>query len=263
LYQVLLNLVVNARDAMPGGGSISVEAMNRLVGRDVSSKFVTSNSVHCIELRVTDTGGGIPEDVRDKIFDPFFTTKDKGMGTGLGLSIVYNIVRGHHGSIIVDSAVGRGTTFSIYLPALESLEADDPRMPEKAFATGNNELILFVDDDEPTQDLARELLEDQGYRVLIAGDGLAAIDLYREHGKDVALVVLDLVMPKLDGGQTYVELKRFNPDVKAFFCTGFVSNDIITSLLAEEDLKALQKPFQAAEFLAMVREALDRQPAPQ
>ena len=261
LYQVLLNLVVNARDAMPGGGVISIQAMNRDVGRDVSPKLLSADASHCVELRVSDTGVGIPENVLERIFDPFFTTKDKGMGTGLGLSIVFKVIRNHGGSIIVDSTEGKGTTFSIYLPAVELLETTEFSYEEPGLVAGNNELILFVDDDEPTRELARELLEEQGYKVLVAGDGLVATDLYRKQAHEISLVILDLVMPHMDGGQTYIELKKINPMVKAFFCTGYASNDVITSLLAEEDLQALQKPFRAGDFLKTVREVLDREPS--
>jgi two-component system cell cycle sensor histidine kinase/response regulator CckA len=261
LYQVLLNLMVNARDAMADGGSISIQAMNRVVGREVSPKLLSTEAAYCIELRVSDTGAGIPEHLMDRIFDPFFTTKDKGMGTGLGLSIVFKIIRNHHGSIMVDSTVGRGTTFSIYLPALEAVEQPVTDSEEPGVVGSNNELVLFVDDDEPTRELARELLEEQGYKVLLAGDGDIAIDIYRQQAQEIALVILDLVMPRMDGGRTYVEMKKVNSSIRAFFCTGHTSSELITTLLAEEDLRALQKPFRSEDFLRTVREVLDRQPS--
>ncbi len=255
LYQVLLNLCVNARDAMPEGGRLIVEARNRTVGADVNPKLLRTEATQCVELRVTDTGTGIPPEIREKIFEPFFTTKEKGKGTGLGLAIVYNVVRDHGGSISVDSVAGTGTTFTIILPAIQAQapsEASDVPAPHR----GGNQLILLVDDEEPMQELGKELLEEIGYRVILASDGLQAVQAYREHADEVALVILDLIMPKLDGGQTYVELKKIRPDVKAIFCSGFTSEKVITDLLKDEGLRAIQKPFHPADFIRVIQEVL-------
>lgn len=257
LYQVLLNLCMNARDAMPDGGVLSIQAENRVVGKDVSTKLISGSAKKCIEVTVHDTGMGIPEHVRDKIFDPFFTTKEKGKGTGLGLSIVFGIVRNHKGSIFASSDVGKGTTFSIYLPAIQQgTNGEEDNSPETQ-QQGKNELVLLVDDEESAQELGREILQENGYRVLIAGDGELGLELYKQYKSDIALVILDLMMPKLDGGQTFIELKKINPDVKAFFCSGHASSEVIGQLLAEENLRALSKPFEIDDFVRTVREVLD------
>ena len=254
LYQVLLNLTVNARDAMPNGGTLTIEARTRLVGQDVNMRLLPPTSTRCIEIKVADTGCGMSEAVREKMFDPFFTTKEQGKGTGLGLSIVYNIVKEHHGTILVESEEGAGTAFKVYLPAVEPAPVRDESSGVSA-ATGG-ELVLLVDDEEMMQELGKELLEDNGYRVLIAKDGVEAVEQYRERGKEIALVILDLVMPRMDGGQTYMELKKINKNVRAFFCSGFTSDKVITQLLEEEHLQAIKKPFHPTDFIKMVQSTM-------
>ncbi len=254
LYQVLLNLCVNARDAIQGrGGSgvLSVSARNVVIGREVEVQLFATQGNECVELVVTDTGGGIPEEIRGKIFDPFFTTKERGHGTGLGLSIVYNIVRSHHGTITVDSEVGKGTSFRIYIPAIQ--RQAPPPAPKPLRPTRR---ILLVDDEPAMQELGKELLEDEGYDVLVATDGNQALDIYRGRSREIDLVVLDLVMPGMDGGQVYMAMKAINPAIKAFFCTGYISDQIIAGLLEEEKLKAISKPFRPDQFLSTVRDVM-------
>lgn len=255
LYQVMLNLTVNARDAMPNGGTLTIEARNRRVGQEVNSRLFPTNSSRCIEIKVSDTGSGMSEAVREKIFDPFFTTKEQGKGTGLGLSIVYNIVKEHRGSIIVESEEGAGSAFTVYLPAVEPPIVHKSPSDTDA-ATSHGELVLLVDDEEMMQELGKELLEDNGFKVLIAKDGVEAVEFYRERGKEISLVILDLVMPRMDGGQTYMELKKLNNNVKAFFCSGFTSDKVITQLLEEEHLQAIKKPFHPTDFINMVQATL-------
>ena len=174
LYQVLLNLTVNARDAMPNGGKLTIEAGNRVVGYGVNPRLLPPGSTRCIEIKVSDTGCGMSEAVREKIFDPFFTTKDQGKGTGLGLSIVYTIVKEHHGTILVESEEGVGSMFKVYLPAIEPAPVRNESAAVSAASHG--ELVLLVDDEEMMQELGKELLEDNGYKVLIAKDGVEALE---------------------------------------------------------------------------------------
>ncbi len=254
LYQVMMNLCVNARDAIIargiGGGTLSVTARNVVIGRDVGPQLFAAQGNECVEISVADSGVGIPEEIRAKIFDPFFTTKDRGRGTGLGLSIVYNIIRSHHGTITVESEVGKGTAFHVYLPTLSAKEVPPRRVGKP------KRCVLLVDDEPAMQDLGKELLEDEGYTVLLANNGPEAIDLFRKRFREIDLVILDLVMPSMDGGQVYVALKAINPALKAFFCTGFVSDQLIASLLQEEKLQVVSKPFRPDQFLQTVREVI-------
>jgi PAS domain S-box-containing protein len=259
LYQVLLNICLNARDAMmgqPGGGTLAIEADNFTTSEFDKLALLGSGASRCVRIRISDSGPGIPETIRDKIFDPFFTTKEKGSGTGLGLSVVYNIVRSHKGAITVDSEPGKGALFTIYIPCAQSVASEPEESSNDIPSNGNEMLIMLVDDEEAMRELGKELLEEQGYRVLCATDGVEALELYRQSHAEISLVILDLVMPKMDGGQAYVEMKKINPALKAFFCTGYTSDSVISSLLKEENLQALQKPFRPPEFLRVLREVL-------
>ncbi len=268
LYQVLLNLCVNARDAIMdkqngSGGLLIVEARHVPTESVGTRAILECASGRCIELRVRDNGTGIPGEIRDKIFDPFFTTKEKGKGTGLGLAMVYSVVRNHKGALFVESENGSGTLFSIYLPAIDRHEiAETQPLRANARARGA-EQVLVVDDEESMLELARELLEEKGYSVLLARSGGEAVEIFRERSREINLVVLDLVMPALDGGQTYLQLKSIDPRLSAFFCTGFMPSEIVGALLEEENLKAIQKPFEPDAFLAMVRETIDTRHVPQ
>jgi two-component system, cell cycle sensor histidine kinase and response regulator CckA len=266
LYQVLLNLCVNARDAVVAKGAdargvLTICAYNGTVGDGVSAQMLTAQTDRVVELRVTDNGTGIPEAIRERIFDPFFTTKERGRGTGLGLSVVYNIVRNHRGTILVDSEEGVGTTFHIYFPAVAASTVPAPGAELRvAPARGKEETVLIVDDEESMQELGRELLEEHGYKVLIASNGPEAIEIYRSHFAVIKVVILDLVMPGMDGGQTYLELKKINSEIKAFFCTGYMPDAVISALLEEEHLRAIQKPFNPDRFVQLVRDVLDGTP---
>jgi CheY-like chemotaxis protein len=261
---VLLNLSVNARDAMPEGGTLRVEAANREVGTDVSPKLLAQPCRRCIEVRVTDNGTGIPEHLRARIFDPFFTTKERGQGTGLGLSIVFGIVRSHKGSILVRSEVGRGTAFHIYLPAMEEVPAEAPA-PEPLRAPASvppAAAILVADDDELSRDLTREILESHGHRVVLAGDGVEAVRICVEQGDGIAGAVLDMAMPRMDGAEAYRRLAALRPGFRAVFCTGVPDHPSLTPLLDEHHLRALAKPVAAPDLLSAVREILgDAEPS--
>ena len=265
LYQVLLNLCVNARDAVlsrgtDASGTVTIGAYNGQVGEGVSAQMLATQTDRIVELRVSDDGTGIPGPIRERIFDPFFTTKERGRGTGLGLSVVYNIVRNHRGTILVDSEEGKGTTFHIYFPAAPAAAPAPASRQLQAPSKGKQETILVVDDEESMQDLGRELLEEHGYKVLIASNGPEAIEIYRSQPQIVKRVILDLVMPGMDGGQTYLELKKCNPNVKAVFCTGYMPDAVISALLEEEHLHAIQKPFNPDQFVQLVRDVLDATP---
>jgi len=261
LYQVLLNLCVNARDAMSGPGPegghvLTIEAVMGNAAGTVSPELLPERGERSIELRVTDTGSGIPKEIRERIFEPFFTTKERGKGTGLGLSVAYNVVRNHRGTILVESDEGRGSAFRVFLPPVPGEAGGNGRARKKS-AEG----VLIVDDEVVMLDLGRELLEEQGYTVFTAPNGQEALEIYRASREKIDIVVLDLVMPGMDGGQLYLELKKLNPQIKAFFCTGYMSDRVITDLLAEEDLKAIQKPVRPDVLIKTIRDILDEMPA--
>lgn len=261
LHQALLNLCFNARDAIlqkpqtAGHGTITLHAVRTKVTEALAAALLLPVGEECVTVSVSDDGIGIREDIADKIFDPFFTTKDPGRGTGLGLSIVYTIVRGHHGAINVESTYGEGSTFRVALPIYDPLRGTPARRGESQ--ARNTELILLVDDELPMLEFGRDILVDHGYRVITASDAAEALEIYRRQSAEIALVILDLIMPRMDGGQIYIEMKRINASVKAMFCSGYTSDEVISSLLQEEHLRAVRKPFRISEFLTSVRETLD------
>ncbi|HXX64468.1 MAG TPA: ATP-binding protein, partial [Bacteroidota bacterium] len=266
LYQVLLNLCVNARDSMAGversdGHALTIQARNAQAEGTLSPYLVPGLGEGTVELRVSDTGVGIPKEIRERIFEPFFTTKEKAKGTGLGLSVAYNVVRNHKGTILVESQEGAGATFRVFLPPAPQSEAEGLVQGMSTAGANGREGVLIVDDEPTMQEIGKELLEEKGYRVFVAGNGRDALEVYAANQRAIDIVVLDLVMPGMDGGQVYLELKKLNPQVKAFFCTGYLSDKIITDLLAEEDLKAIQKPVHPEVFLRTVREVLDEKPS--
>jgi signal transduction histidine kinase/DNA-binding response OmpR family regulator len=261
LYQVLLNLAVNARDALLERAdgramAIAIQARNVDPADERCATLPAPSDAGCVEIVVRDNGAGIPPAIRDKIFDPFFTTKEKGKGTGLGLATVYNVVRSHGGTILLETEEGKGTAFTILLPADSAAAVDAgngieklrPRRPAR---------VLLVDDDEAMLELGRELLREVGYEVVVAEDGRRALDIYRAHASTIDLVILDLVMPEMDGGETYLAMKEVRPDLRAMFCTGYLPEQVVGGLLREEDLRAIQKPFEPAAFLSLVREVLE------
>jgi signal transduction histidine kinase/DNA-binding response OmpR family regulator len=262
LYQILLNLIVNARDAVLArtdsqGGSVIIEAMNVAVEPETNPDLLGFQGEYCVALRVTDSGIGIPESIRDRIFDPFFTTKEKGQGTGLGLSVVYNIVRNHKGVLRVESEEGVGTTFAIYLPAVKGEVKQPQAASANVAASAGRETVLVVDDEVAMQELAKDVLEERGYRVLVAGSGEEALEVCRKHRNEIALAVLDLVMKGMDGVQTFHGLKEINPRLKTFFCTGYMPGEILKSLPEKERNQLLRKPFTPQALLEMVRGVLD------
>jgi PAS domain S-box-containing protein len=249
LHQVLMNLCVNARDAMPDGGSLTIGGENTYIDENYARMQLEAKPGQYVVISVADTGVGIPADVVGRIFEPFFTTKELGKGTGLGLPTIRAIVKGHDGFINVYSEVGKGTEFRIYIPAsvsprAERLEEGQPDVP-----LGHGELILIVDDEAPILEVARKTLEENGYEVLTAGDGAEALALYAEHKKMVDAVLIDMIMPYLDGAATIRALRKLDPDVKIIASSGLAANDKLFEE-ANEGVKAfLAKPYTAEKLL--------------
>ena len=258
MQQVLMNLCVNARDAMPGGGELTITT-GRLDAPDAFLRSVPGGrGGPFVRIDVSDTGVGIDRAIRGKIFDPFFTTKEKGKGTGLGLATVYGIVKNHNGFINVESEMGAGTTFSIYIPAVDkvaekTLEAEAP--PE-----GGPETILVVDDEDTIRMLVKDILEDIGYHVLAAADGLEALEIYRGKTAQIDLVILDMTMPVMGGRETFEKLKELNPDVRAILSTGYSEDDRARQMLAMGVKAFVQKPYRIDDLASAVRRILDTPP---
>ena len=254
IEQVLLNLFVNAWQAMPGGGDLYLltEDVALDTGDQTPYKIIPGAYV---KLSIMDTGVGMDAPTRKRIFEPFFTTKEMGRGSGLGLASAYGIIKNHGGYINVYSEVGRGTTFTIYLPAGDHLQAKDDANSRRIY-TGS-ETILLVDDEDITMDVGEELLEELGYKVLTARNGEEALAIYGHHQAHIDMVILDMVMPGMGGGQTYDALKKINPAVKVLLASGYSISGEASRILARGCNAFIQKPFNIRQLSEKIRSVLD------
>jgi two-component system cell cycle sensor histidine kinase/response regulator CckA len=252
LHQVLLNLCLNARDAMPDGGQLIIETQNMTLSKAEARTVLDLDAGQYVLLRVTDTGIGMDAEAQQHLFEPFFTTKEQGRG--LGLAMVYGIVRGHGGTIHVYSELGQGSTFKVYLPVAS--HPAEGVAPEKAEAMGGIETVLVVDDEEPVRALLQRILEEGGYTVLLARDGIEAMELYAERSTEIDLVVLDIIMPRMGGRKTYERLREINPEVKVLLTSGYSEEGQAQDILAAGARGFLQKPYDLHAVLAKVREVL-------
>ncbi|HVO37536.1 MAG TPA: ATP-binding protein [Spirochaetia bacterium] len=246
IHQMLMNLCVNARDAMPDGGTLSLRTRAREAPPE---RFVM--------LEVSDTGSGIPADDIPRIYDPFFTTKAPGKGTGLGLSIVYGIVQRHGGRIQVSSVPGKGTTFEMLFPATDVNVIEAAASPLDAVPRGK-ETIMIVDDEVDLRNLFRLSLGERGYTVIEAADGLEAVEKFRRRRGAIDLVLIDLIMPRLGGRETYMKLRELDPEVKALFATGYGIDDKVEDLLATGVLGIIRKPYELSAVEKEIRRVLDK-----
>lgn len=257
LHQLLLNLCVNARDAMPKGGTLSIET-TLVVGDVISSRFAQANAANYVVLQVSDTGEGMDQATKRRIFEPFFTTKEKGKGTGLGLATVYGIIESHGGFVDVDSEVGVGTTFHVYFPVqIFAEEGSSVRRETAEEVSGGSEMILVVEDEEMLRELLRAVLSSKGYEVLTASDGVEAVEIYAAHRKKIGLVVADIGLPRLAGGDVFLKLKQMNPDVRMILASGFFEPGFRVEMLDAGAKEVIQKPYQPNELLKSIRKALD------
>jgi PAS domain S-box-containing protein len=256
LHQILLNLCVNARDAMPNGGTLSIEASNLIVDENFTRIDAEAKLGPHIVIAVSDTGMGIPDDVRDKIFEPFFTTKEVGKGTGLGLSTVYAIVKGHNGFIHVYSEVDRGTTFKVYLPAIPSEQVERPLEEAVESYRGSGELVLLVDDETAICEITRLTLESNGYRVVTSADGADALTQYFSHRPSIKLVITDISMPIMDGPALIRALRRLDPTLNIIAATGLGDRMKVAEVQKSNVQAFLSKPFTAEKLLETVHGVL-------
>jgi PAS domain S-box-containing protein len=255
LHQVLLNLCVNARDAMPAGGTLSISARNQRLTREGLRRHPDSKPGPYVAITVADTGTGIPPEVLDRIFEPFFTTKEPGKGTGLGLATVQGLVKNHGGFIEVQSEVGKGTAFKIYLTAQEKKSSRAAEETRPTLPMGNGELVLVVDDESAIRQIARATLESYGYRVITANDGAEAVALYEQKKAEIKAVVLDSMMPLMDGAATARALRDIAPNVRIVGVSGGARGDHAT---ADRDVIRvfLTKPYTASQLLVALRKVL-------
>jgi len=260
LHQVLLNLAVNARDAMPTGGVLSILATNQLCDEASVLGHPEAKPGKFVRIAVDDTGHGIAPHIRDRVFEPFFTTKEVGKGTGLGLATVYAIVKSHGGFVTVSSKVGDGTTFIVHLPAEDRPAPVKPEAPAASsfYAKGQGETILVVDDEEPICRVLKRTLERCGYRVVTAFDGAKACDYYAQNWREVSLVLTDMMMPVMDGAATISTILSINPRARVIASSGLHVTENIAKAQSLGVRDFLSKPYEAAVVLGMVREALDR-----
>jgi PAS domain S-box-containing protein len=260
IEQVLLNLYVNAWQAMPGGGNLYLETKNVFVEESHFKPYVTMNG-HYVKISVTDTGVGMDEKTKERIFEPFFTTKEMGRGTGLGLASVYGIIKNHNGFINVYSEKGQGTTFNIYLPASPKKDTHDKDKDvdgDNVISKGT-ETILLVDDEAMILTVGSEILKTLGYTILTAQDGSSAIDLYKNSKENIDLVILDMVMPEMSGGEIFDELKKINPLVKVLLSSGYSLNGQASRIIKRGCVGFIQKPFTIRDIASQLREIIDKQ----
>jgi CheY-like chemotaxis protein len=256
LEQVLMNLCVNARDAMPDGGDLVLQTGNVEVG-PANAELMDRNLMgRYVQIRVADTGTGIDEELAKRIFEPFFTTKGVGKGTGLGLAMVYGIVRQHNGEIIMKSEVGKGTEFSIYLPAIDRpvCKVIEGEVGE---AESGTERVLLVEDDESLLKLAEIILRKAGYQVRTARNGEEAVREFTAHSDEIDLIVCDMVMPVMNGQEAIQKIQKLRPDCPYLFVSGYSEDEIRLQGVGEGQARVLRKPYRATALLKEIREVLE------
>ena len=257
IEQVLMNLTTNARDAMPDGGRLFLRTeVVELDDFSVQRYGYGEPGMYAV-LSVSDTGIGINQEIREKIFEPFFTTKETGKGTGLGLAMVYGIIKQHGGYINVYSEPGNGTTFKIYLPAMQSKKDILLGNSDEAQPRGGTETILVAEDDEQLRQLSEMILTQNGYTVISAKDGEDAINKFIDHKNEIQLVIIDVIMPKKSGKEAYDGIKAISPSIKVLFSSGYTGDRIDSYILNKEDCSFINKPVSPKDLLRKVRELLD------
>ncbi len=257
IEQVIVNLAVNARDAMPEGGKLIIQTANVTVDEQFARIHLGSEPGAYVMLSVTDTGVGMTDEVKAHLFEPFFTTKEPGKGTGLGLATVYGIVKQHGGNIHADSEPGKGTTFTIYLPAVEAEAERLPRRDEEGFIPGGKETVLVVEDEALVRAALVRTLKEQGYRVLEAANGEEALHIAREHAGEIHLLLTDVVMPQMGGKELSERIAAIHPRIKTLFVSGYTDDAMVQRGILEPGIAFLHKPFTAGALARKVRQVLD------
>jgi nitrogen-specific signal transduction histidine kinase/ActR/RegA family two-component response regulator len=257
IEQVVLNLVVNARDAMPKGGRLTIETTNIDLDRSYATSHAVVEPGPYVMLTVTDNGCGMDTETQARIFEPFFTTKGPGRGTGLGLATVYGVVKQSGGYIWVYSEVGHGTTFKVYLPRVAATADKLVAEKQPAAPSPGTETILFVEDEENVRELVSEYLQARGYTVIEAGDGIAALELAEKHSGSIQLLITDVVMPKLSGRELATRISAQRKDLKVLYISGYTDDSVFRHGVLEGGMSFLQKPFNLKALAEKVRAILD------
>ncbi len=254
LEQVFLNLIVNAKDAMPGGGKLLFKTENICLDTKHKKRYPGMNKGNYVKVTVSDNGIGMNKEIRDNIFEPFFSTKGEGKGTGLGLSTVYGIVKNHNAYIYVNSEKGKGTDFIIFFPTTDKDIIDKKEDDDLVQGAAT---ILVIDDEEEVRYLLNTQLADLGYKILFADDGRKGIKLYKSKAEEIDLVLLDMIMPNLSGKETFEMLKEIDPDIKILIISGYSKNDVVSEVIQRGALGFIQKPFTFFDLSMQVSNALN------
>ena len=258
MHQALLNLCINARDAMAGTGRLEIRT-SLVNGDEIVSRFPAASGKRLVRIQVSDTGAGMDEKTRARIFEPFFSTKGRGRGTGLGLAVVYGVVSAHKGFIDVESRPGQGTTFSLFFPASERRSpVIAPCGGEAEDFAGGSETILVVEDEEDLRELLSTMLHDHGYGILVARDGLEALERYRRHKEDIDLVITDMDLPKINGAAVSRSILDANPQARIILISGFIEASLKEEILSSGVREFMAKPYTMPQMLQAVRQVLDR-----
>ncbi|MBF0550079.1 MAG: response regulator [Deltaproteobacteria bacterium] len=259
IEQVLMNLAINAKDAMPDGGDLIIETKNHTITERYGKTHLDVNPGDYVTISVIDTGHGMTKDIQAHIFEPFFTTKESGRGTGLGLAMVYGIVKKHGGHVMCYSEPGHGTTFNIFLPAIpQTAPAVSEEKIQRPIYESGTETILLVDDEDFIRNVGRQVLTKFGYTVFTASDGESALVLYREKGKNIDLVLMDLIMPGMGGRKCLTELLKINPDLKVIMASGFAGPEPANLAIKDGARGFLNKPYETREMLRLIRQVLEQ-----
>jgi len=261
IEQVIMNLVVNSRDAMPMGGKLTIETANAALGEDYASRHLGAKPGRYVMVAVADTGVGMGAETQARIFEPFFTTKEVGKGTGLGLATVYGIIKQSEGYVAVYSEPGQGTTFKIYLPRIDQ-SVETARVGQAAPIPRGTETILLVEDEEAVRRLARLILEGQGYAIIEAPSGSSALAAAEKHATPIHLLLTDVIMTEMNGRELSQRLTRVCPSARVLFMSGYTGDTIVRHGVLEPGIAYLQKPFTPADLARKVREVLDSAPLP-
>jgi PAS domain S-box-containing protein len=254
--QVIINLITNARDAMPEGGALSIKTELTEIDDEFIGLHGFGRRGKYVLLSISDTGTGMDEEIKDKIYEPFFTTKEVGKGTGLGLSIIYGIVKEHKGYIDVLSESGEGTTFMIYLPEIEKV-VNSRQVTSRQSLTGRAETVLIAEDDAPVRDSIREILQNYGYNVIVAENGMDAVNKFREHKDKIDLTLIDVIMPVMNGKEVYEEIRQMQSDIKVIFISGYTADILSRKQIPDGDIVFVSKPIMPDHLLSKIREVLD------